>query len=40
MTDYSPHEAEPRAAHTTIIANEQLPSEQPVGMLEPVAYFN
>ena len=40
MTDYSPHEAEPRAAHTTIIANEQLPSEQPVGMLEPVAYFH
>lgn len=40
MTDYSPHEAEPRAAHNTIIANEQLPSEQPVGMLEPVAYFH
>ena len=40
MTDYSPHEAEPRAANTTIIANEQLPSEQPVGMLEPVAYFH
>ena len=40
MTDYSPHEAEPRAAHTTIIANEQLLSEQPVGMLEPVAYFH
>jgi sugar lactone lactonase YvrE len=40
MTDYSPHEAEPRAAHTTIIANEQLPSEQPVGMLEPVASFH
>jgi sugar lactone lactonase YvrE len=40
MTDYSSHEAEPRAAHTTIIANEQLPSEQPVGMLEPVAYFH
>lgn len=40
MTDYSPHEAEPRAAHTTIIADEQLPSEQPVGMLEPVAYFH
>jgi hypothetical protein len=27
MTDYSPHEAEPRAEHTTIVANEQLPSE-------------
>lgn len=40
MTDYSSHEAEPRAAHTSIIANEQLPSEQPVGMLEPVAYFH
>ena len=40
MTDNFPHEAEPRAAHNTIIANEQLPSEQPVGMLEPVAYFH
>ena len=40
MTDYSPQDAEPRAEHTTIIANEQLPSEQPVGMLEPVAYFH
>ena len=40
MTDYSSHEAEPRAKHTTIIANEQLPSEELVGMLEPVAYFH
>ena len=40
MTDCSPHEAEPIAGHTTIVANEQLPSEQPVGMLEPVAYFH
>jgi sugar lactone lactonase YvrE len=40
MTDYSPHEAEPRAEHTTIVANEQLPSEEPVGILEPVAYFH
>ena len=40
MTDYSSHEAEPRAAHSSIIANEQLSYEQPVGMLEPVAYFH
>jgi sugar lactone lactonase YvrE len=40
MTDYSSHEAEPKAAHTNIIANDQLPSEQPAGMLEPVAYFH
>jgi sugar lactone lactonase YvrE len=39
VNDHSPHESAPTAEHT-IIANEQLPSEQPVGMLEPVAYFH
>jgi sugar lactone lactonase YvrE len=39
MTGYSAHDAEPTEKQTTIIANEQLPSEQTVGMLEPVAYF-
>ena len=40
MTGYSAHEAEPTEKQTTIIANEQLPSEQPVGTLEPVTYFH
>jgi len=39
MTDYSPHDSAPTAEHT-VIANEQLPSEQPVDVLEPVAYFH
>ena len=39
MTDYSPT-TQNREEHTTIIANEQLPSEQKLGMLEPVAYFH
>ena len=39
MNDHSPHESAPTAEHS-IIANEQLPSERPVGTLEPVAYFH
>ena len=39
MTDYFPYESVSKA-DPTIIHTEHLPSEQPVGMLEPVAYFH
>jgi sugar lactone lactonase YvrE len=41
MTDYFPYESVSKSEHTIIpAAAEQLPSEEPLGMLEPVAYFN
>jgi sugar lactone lactonase YvrE len=39
MTDYFPYESVSKP-DPTIIPTEHLPSEQPVGMLEPVAYFH
>ncbi|HWS19161.1 MAG TPA: L-dopachrome tautomerase-related protein [Nitrososphaera sp.] len=39
MTDYFPYESESKSDHT-IIPTEQLPSDQRLAMLEPVAYFN
>jgi sugar lactone lactonase YvrE len=39
MTDYFPYESVSKSEHT-IIPAEQLPSEEPVGALEPVAHFN
>jgi sugar lactone lactonase YvrE len=39
MTDYFPYESVSKSEHTNIPA-EQLPSEGPVGTLEPVASFN
>jgi sugar lactone lactonase YvrE len=43
MTDYFPYESVSKSDEHTIIpasAAERLPSEEPLGMLEPVAYFN
>jgi sugar lactone lactonase YvrE len=40
MTDYFPYESVSKSEHTIIPAAEQLPSEEPLGMLEPVAYFS
>src|ERR687896_306837 len=40
MTDYFPYESVSKSEHTIIPAAEQLPSEEPLGLLEPVAYFN
>ncbi len=40
MTDYFPYESVSKSEHTIIPADERLPSEEPLGMLEPVAYFN
>jgi sugar lactone lactonase YvrE len=39
MTDYFPYESVSNSEHT-IIPTEQLPSDEPLGVLEPVAYFN
>src|ERR687897_942338 len=39
MTDYFPYESVSKADRT-IIPTEQLSSDEPVGVLEPVAYFN
>ena len=39
MTDYSPYESVSKSEHT-IIPTEQLPSDETLGVLEPVAYFN
>ena len=39
MTDYFPYESVSNSEHT-IIPTEQLPSDEPPGVLEPVAYFN
>jgi sugar lactone lactonase YvrE len=39
MTDYFPYESASKSEHT-IIPAEGLPSDEPVGVLEPVAYFN
>ena len=39
MTDYFPYESVSESEHT-IISAEQLPSDEPLGVLEPVAYFN
>jgi sugar lactone lactonase YvrE len=39
MTDYFPYESVSKSEHT-IIPDERLPSEEPLGVLEPVAYFN
>jgi sugar lactone lactonase YvrE len=40
MTDYFPYEPVSKSEHTIIPAAERLPSEEQMGMLEPVAYFN
>jgi sugar lactone lactonase YvrE len=40
MTDYFPYESVSKSEHTIIPAAEQLPSEEPLGMLESVAYFS
>jgi sugar lactone lactonase YvrE len=40
MTDYFPYESVSKSEHTIIPAAERLPSEEPMGTLEPVAYFN
>jgi sugar lactone lactonase YvrE len=43
MTDYFPYESVSKSDEHTIIpasTAERLPSEEPLGMLEPVAYFN
>jgi sugar lactone lactonase YvrE len=40
MTDYFPYESVSKSEHTIIPAAERLPSEEPLGMLEPVVYFN
>ncbi len=44
MTDYFPYESVSKSDEHTIFpsaaAAERLPSEEPMGMLEPVAYFN
>src|SRR5215218_432456 len=39
MTDYSPYESVSKSEHT-IIPTGQLPSDETLGVLEPVAYFN
>ena len=39
MTDYFPYESVSNSEYT-IIPTEQLPSDEPLGVLEPVAYFN
>lgn len=39
MTDYFPYESVSKAERT-IIPAERLPSDEPLGVLEPVAYFN
>lgn len=39
MTDYFPYESVSKAEHA-IIPTEQLPSNERLGVLEPVAYFN
>jgi sugar lactone lactonase YvrE len=39
MTDYSPYESVSKSEHT-IISTGQLPSDETLGVLEPVAYFN
>ena len=39
MTDYFPYESVSKSDHT-IIPTEKLPSDQQLGMLEPVAHFN
>jgi sugar lactone lactonase YvrE len=40
MTEYFPYESLSKSEHTIISDEAQLPSEEPVGVLEPVAYFN
>ena len=40
MVDQSPRGSPPRTEHSVIANEESLPSEQPVGILEPVAYFH
>jgi sugar lactone lactonase YvrE len=39
MTDYFPYDSVSKADYTTI-STEKLPSDEPLGLLEPVAYFN
>ena len=39
MVDYSPEESSPKSRHATI-PNAGLPSDEAVGILEPVAYFH
>jgi sugar lactone lactonase YvrE len=39
MTDYFPYESISKSEHT-IIPAERLPSDEPLGVLEPVAHFN
>ena len=41
MADYFPYESVSKSEQQhTIIPAEQLPSEEPVGTLEPIAHFN
>src|SRR3712207_4366157 len=40
MVDQSPRGSPPKTEHSVIANEESLPSEQPVGILEPVAYFH
>jgi sugar lactone lactonase YvrE len=40
MTDYFPYESVSKSEQHTIIPAERLPSDEPLGALEPVAHFN
>ena len=40
MTDYFPYESVSKSEQHTIIPAEQLPSEEPLGALEPVVHFH
>ena len=40
MADYFPYDSVSKSDQHTVIPAEQLPSEEPVGTLEPVAHFN
>ncbi len=40
MTDYPPYESPPTTDRSIIANDQSLPSEQSVGLLEPVAYFH
>jgi sugar lactone lactonase YvrE len=40
MVDQSPHGSPPTTEHSVIANEEVLPSEQSVGILEPIAYFH
>ena len=40
MADYFPYDSVSKSDQHTVIPAEQLPSEEPLGTLEPVAHFN